>query len=124
MKINRQRNVCLFCGETVKGRIDKKFCDDSCRNSYNNSANRDSNNFMRRINRVLRKNRRLLKIFNPNGKAKVTREKLLSAGFNFSYYTNTYQTKAGKQYRFVYDQGYLKIGENLYALVEKLEYVD
>lgn len=124
MKMNEEQNVCLFCGETVKGRIDKKYCDDSCRNSYNNRANRDSNNFMRRINRILRKNRRLLKTYNPTGKARVTREQLLSAGFNFSYYTNTYQTKSGKTYRFVYDQGYLKIGTNQYAIVEKLEYVD
>lgn len=124
MIINRKRNECLYCGETVKGRIDKKFCDDNCRNSHNNNINRDANNFMRRINRILRKNRRLLKEMNPNGKSKTTREKLLSAGFNFSYYTNTYKTKAGKVYYFVYDQGYLQIDANTYALVEKLEYVD
>lgn len=124
MKINRKRNECLYCKELVRGRIDKKFCNDNCRNSYNNQVNRHTNNFVRRINRILSKNRRLLKEFNPNGKARVTRERLLSAGFNFSYYTNVYQTKAGKVYYFVYDQGYLKIGPNQYALVEKLEYVD
>ena len=28
--------VCLACGKPLKGRIDKKFCDDYCRNNYNN----------------------------------------------------------------------------------------
>lgn len=123
MIVNRKRNKCNYCGEEVKGRIDKKFCDESCRNTYNNNINRDANKFMSRINRILRKNRRLLKELNPNGKAKVSREKLLSNGFNFNYYTNTFQTKSGKVYRFVFDQGYLKIGANEYVLIEKLEYV-
>ena len=122
--MNRKRNSCLYCKKEIKGRIDKKFCDNSCRNSFNNSNNRDANRFMNRINRILRKNRRILAEFNPNGKSKVTREKLLSAGFNFSYYTNTYHTKAGKTYRFCYEQGYLKISDREFALVEKLEYVD
>jgi len=124
MITNRKRNKCIYCGEEVKGRIDKKFCDESCRNTYNNNINRDANKFMSRINRILRKNRRLLKELNPNGKAKVSREKLLSNGFNFSYYTNTFHTKSGKTYHFVYDQGYLKISQYEYVLIEKLEYVD
>lgn len=28
--------TCLNCDKTLKGRTDKKFCDDYCRNSYNN----------------------------------------------------------------------------------------
>lgn len=28
---------CLFCGSELKGRSDKKFCNDFCRNNYNNS---------------------------------------------------------------------------------------
>ena len=27
---------CLSCGKLLKGRVDKKFCDDYCRNNYNN----------------------------------------------------------------------------------------
>ena len=28
-----QQAYCLYCGKPVKGRIDKKFCDDWCRNA-------------------------------------------------------------------------------------------
>ncbi len=46
---------CLECEEAIKGREDKKFCSDGCRNAYNNKINKDSTNFMRNVNNKLRK---------------------------------------------------------------------
>ena len=37
------------------GRADKKFCSDGCRNSHNNTLNKDSSNLVRNINNRLRK---------------------------------------------------------------------
>jgi hypothetical protein len=34
--------TCLQCGTELRGRIDKKFCDDQCRTAYNNSIKTDS----------------------------------------------------------------------------------
>jgi len=51
---------CFECGEPLKGRIDKKFCDDACRNSYNNRVNKDTKNLIRNTNNRLRKNYRIL----------------------------------------------------------------
>ncbi len=78
---------------------------------------------MRNINNILRKNRRILAQLNPKGKSKVHRDKLLELGFKFSYFTNEYVTKAGKGYRFCYEQGYLELYNDWYALVIKNEYV-
>jgi len=47
---------CLECGEPIKGRSDKKFCGDYCRNVYNNKINTDSKNLIRNKNNRLRKN--------------------------------------------------------------------
>lgn len=33
---------CLECGEKIVGRADKKFCNDYCRNAYNNNLHKDS----------------------------------------------------------------------------------
>ena len=115
---------CLECKVKISGRSDKKYCSDDCRNSYNNRLNRDSNNLMRNINNILRKNHRILKRMNPNGKRKVSGRKLHEAGFNFNYFTNLYMTKAGKVYHFCYDQGYLALSNDTYALVERMDYVD
>lgn len=106
------------------GRADKKYCSDQCRSSYHNRLNSDQTNFMRNINNILRKNRRILLELNPNGKARVHKNKLLEQGFNFSYLTNEYKTKAGKTYRFCYDQGYLELDNGFYTLVVRKEYVD
>ena len=116
--------VCLECGTSIFGRADKKFCSPQCRNDYNNKLRTDVNNYVRRINNTLRKNRRILSELNPSGKAKVQKEKLLAQGFDLNYFTNTYTTKAGAIYYFCYDQGYLPIDHDYYALVVKQEYVD
>ena len=48
----------------------------------------------------------------------------MERGFKFSYFTNIYKTKAGKEYYFVYDQGYLELEDNYYALVIRKSYVE
>lgn len=115
---------CLECGKPIIGRVDKKYCNDLCRNAYNNARNRDQSNLMRRVNGILRKNRSILEALNPDGKGKVGKELLLRNGFNFSYFTNVYTTHTGKQYFFCYEQGYLPIENDFVALVVKKEYID
>lgn len=111
--------TCLECGEKIVGREDKKFCSDSCRNSYNNKINKDSNNYMRNINNKLRKNYRILSGLNVDGKSKTTKAKLLSKGFDFEFMTNVLHTKSGNTYYFVYDQGYMYLDNDFYMLVKK-----
>ena len=71
---------CSECETELMGRIDKKFCNDQCRNIYNNRENRDSNEYVRKVNTILRKNRRILEKLNPNEKSKTTKEELLLEG--------------------------------------------
>lgn len=114
---------CKECGDKLRGRKDQKFCSDQCRNTFNNRLNEDANNYVRRINNILRKNRRILAKLNPNGKVTVDGISLAEEGFNFHYYTNIYQTKKGDSYHFCYDQGYLKVDDDKYMLVVKQDYV-
>ena len=120
---NQEKNECLECGKPLIGRSDKRFCDDSCRNANYNKSNRSTSNYMRKVNRILSKNRLILEGLNPNKTTKVSRKKLTTEGFNFDFYTNIYQTKNGKTYFFCYDHGYLDLGNDRFALVVKKEYV-
>lgn len=113
------QKACPECGEKIIGRIDKKFCSDYCRNSFNNNLNKDSKNLLRNINNKLRKNYRILEELNPNDKTRSSKARLLSKGFSFEYFTNIYTTKKGKVYYFVYDQGYLPLEDESYALVKR-----
>ena len=114
---------CQECSMKLSGRKDQKFCSDYCRNTFNNRQNEDATKYVRRINNILRKNRRILETLNPKGKITVEGISLAEEGFNFHYYTNIYTTKTGSQYFFCYDQGYLKVGSDRYMLVKKQDYV-
>jgi hypothetical protein len=116
--------LCLECEKSLIGRIDKKFCNDMCRNSYNNNLNKAANEYVRKVNVILRKNRRILSsLMYGSDKGKATKEQLLLNGFNFYYYTNIYKTKQGKKYYFNYELGYLELEDEQFALVKKQEYV-
>jgi hypothetical protein len=114
-----EKRKCLECGEAFNGRVDKKFCSDLCRNAYNNKLNSDHVNYVRNINNILRKNRRIIEELLPEETAKVSQQKLIDKGFNFNYHTNTYLTKAGALYVFCYDYGYLKLDDQFYMLVKR-----
>lgn len=109
---------CLDCGEAITGRMDKKFCSDMCRNNYNNRLNSDVNNYVRNVNNILRKNRRILSELTPaEGKINVHKDKLVNKGFSFNYFTHIYTTQKGSSYRFVYEYGYLQLENDFYMLV-------
>ncbi|QSE95902.1 DUF2116 family Zn-ribbon domain-containing protein [Fulvivirga lutea] len=116
-----EEKECIECGTKIFGRNDKKFCSDQCRNSYNNRLNSDSNNYIRKVNNTLRKNRRILEKLTPNGKSKAPKAKLLEHGFDFNFHTNTYITKAGATYYFCYEYGYLELENDWLALVKRDE---
>jgi hypothetical protein len=115
---------CKQCGKVLKGRIDKKFCDDSCRNNYNNAQNSDSTNLIRNINAILKKNRKILESFiakSDKDMVKATKEKLIEAGFNFKHLTHTYKNKQGNLYIFCYEYGYLPLENDWMLLVHRKE---
>lgn len=114
-----ENRECLECKAPVKGRIDKKFCSDYCRNTYNNKVNKESKNLIRNINNRLRKNYKVLTALNVEGKTKVSRNKLYDRGFDFNLFTSMYTTKAGKSYYYIYDQGYLALENELFLLIKK-----
>lgn len=112
---------CIECGITIHGRVDKKFCSDSCRNAYNNKSRLAETALMQKINNILKRNRQILKELTPEGKAKTSLKKLMELGFSFEYHTSTYTTKTGNTYYFCYEYGYLALEDNKFALVKKIE---
>lgn len=111
--------VCQECNTNFHGRSDAKFCSDMCRNAYNNRKHSYSTPYIRKINSILRKNRRILQSMNPDGKTKMPRQKLISKGFDFTYHTNTYTSKKGNHYFFCYEEGYMAIDEDWLVLVRQ-----
>lgn len=115
------KRACPECGEPIKGRSDKKFCSDLCRNAHNNKINADTTNYVRNVNNILKRNRRIIEELTPEGKASVPKSKLNAKGFDFGFYTNTFTNKNGDTYYFCYEYGYLPIKGDYYFLVKRKE---
>ena len=120
-----ESRTCLTCGKDLKGRIDKKFCDDYCRNNYNNRQRAKTNcsSLVRSINNGLLKNRKILESVLPENKesAKANLDKLHRLGFQFKYMTHIYTNRTGKTYFFCYDYGYRPLENKWYLVVKQKE---
>lgn len=119
---NHANRLCQTCGKPLRGRMDKKFCDDSCRNTFNNKAQSEANDFVRQVNLVLKKNRRILAdLLGQEKMLKIPLQQLREKGFHFHYQTHCYTTQKGQTYYFCYEYGLLPLEKNTFLLVKKNE---
>jgi hypothetical protein len=119
----KEDRTCILCDKALKGRSDKKFCDDYCRAAYNNDLKSVANNYVRNVNHALGKNRRILENLLQEGKftAKASRDKLIEKGFQFKYHTYLYIAKNGNTYHYCYEYGYLPLENNWFLIVKRNE---
>jgi hypothetical protein len=106
------------------GRTDKKYCDDQCRNAFNNKLKRQHEKLILDTNKILRKNRSILQQLNPVGKTTIRTEYLVKLGFDFRYFTHLFTTKNNNDYRFCYEYGYFKIDDEKTLIVNWQPYME
>ena len=121
--------TCLQCSKPITGRLDKKYCNDYCRNSYNNQIKRASDQQIQKVNSLIRKNRRILKTLCPAGKARVSKELLDSMGYNYRFFSGIYWSPAPNKlvYFICYDYAFSPLneeGKNIALIVCKEDYFD
>src|SRR5690606_26101227 len=102
MEMLSSKKICNNCSSPIRGRTDKKFCDENCRNNFNNRLNAERNNLIRNINNTLGRNRRILAEFTgDDGKAvDVPVQKLLNRGYHLSFCTHKAKCKKGREFIF------------------------
>jgi hypothetical protein len=122
--ISAVEKKCLDCGDIIRGRTDKKFCSDQCRNNYNNRLNRDTNNFVRNVHGLLRKNRRILSDLYNDNKVRVHKDALFALGFNFSFFTHIIESADGKKIRYCFEYGFTDTGNDFLELKYNSQYLD
>lgn len=118
--ISSTPKTCINCSNKIKGRTDKKFCDENCRNSYNNRINAQRNNLIRNINNALCKNRRILAEFaGPSGRASnIPFQVLLNRGYHLMFFTHKSTSCKGREFIFCYDHGFHKLPNNRCLIVK------
>lgn len=114
--------TCKECEEVLRGRTDKRFCNDGCRNAYNNRENSKDSDILKKINNQLRKNRKILRTLLAEEKMlKTNKSKLLAEGFSLKYHTHRIITLKGQEYIFCYEYGYLDLGNDYILIVKSKE---
>lgn len=117
MESNR---TCLQCKKPLSGRRDKKFCDDQCRNDFNNQRYDVDSEEVKQIVGILKRNRKILADrLTPEGKTRLSKKVLTEAGFNFNFITHTYTTQAGAVYRYCFEYGYLPLEGDFFLVVKR-----
>jgi len=114
---------CKYCDKPIdllKGRRDRQFCDERCKNAYHNKIAFEEEKEVKRINKILKRNREILK--KMNARKEVTKERLLKAGFDFTYFTHhKFTIHYHYQYTFCYDYGYRAVKPESYKVVKAFE---
>ena len=120
MEVTLIQKKCLACDKVLHGRADKKFCNDYCRNAYNNNLKSANSTIVRNINNSLLKNRRILEgTLGDEETKKIAKDKLLQQGFQTKYITHTYTNKKGDVYFFCYEYGYLSLEHDVFLIVKR-----
>jgi hypothetical protein len=123
-------NNCWQCHKPLFGRTDKKFCNDTCRNTYNRKAQQgelvDEPGFIRQITQAIRKNRKILeRIAAPRQlPCPVSRHLLIEAGFHFKFFTSIRQQKDGSIYYFCFEFGWKETEDQKCILVCNYDQAD
>lgn len=115
---------CICCRQTLRGRSDKKFCSDYCRNTHHNQLNSNGNNYMRNINHCLRRNRRILLECFQSAKPmfKIPVQQLAGKGFLFNYHTHEQCNRKGSKTFFCYELGYRLLDKDQVLIVKDTHY--
>ncbi|RYZ18457.1 MAG: hypothetical protein EOO10_25725 [Chitinophagaceae bacterium] len=119
--ISSEKKTCINCKGIIKGRTDKKFCNENCRNSFNNRLHADRNNLIRNINNALGRNRRILAEFaGEDGKARdIPFQKLLNRGYHLNFSTHKVHCKKGREFVFCYDHGFHRRNDDRCIIVKQ-----
>jgi hypothetical protein len=118
---------CLQCDKPLSaGRSDKKFCNDYCRQAYNNKRKEQENKEIRHINLALKRNRRILKtLLKEHDEVVTDKETLLRSGFLFEFHTHhVISKKKSNEFLFCYNYGYHLTEGGKYKIVKRFEDAD
>jgi hypothetical protein len=116
-----ESRICLNCQEPIKkGRADRKFCDEGCKNEYHNKQKNDARQEILRIEVALKNNRRILKKVLASKKEEIVRtETLIKMGFDFMYHTHhAISTYKSNEYIFCFNYGYWKMDDERVKVVK------
>lgn len=115
---NETHTNCENCGRELFGRIDKRFCNDNCRNEFNRKKKQQeiqkANESMPEILKIIKRNYEILLSFGAieeGSEIFIPKETLLKKGFNFRFFTSIDERK---KYFYCFERGWREVFESIY----------
>jgi len=115
-------NTCGNCGKALFGRIDKRFCNDNCRNSYNRNKalleQKKAHDNLPEIFRIIKRNYEILQRYEldkmPIGRIiLMDKNDLIEAGFNFRFCTSIYYKTGSIPWKFCFELGWQEFDDGV-----------
>ncbi len=115
---------CRECHESLRGRRDKQFCDDSCRAKHHRRTNKP-NPLIRHVENVLLKNRSILKELKGSVQKETSSDRhfewLRRHGFDFNFHTHVQSLPDGRLAIMCFEEGYVVDDEGVRPWSDKNE---
>lgn len=108
---------CAFCNKPLHGRSDQRFCNDTCRNTYNRNIRKaervSPHHNTKQIFEIIKKNYEILKknshpdvIVDHNRHQYYDINDFYATGINTKFITSIYVDETGDSWNCVFDRGY------------------
>lgn len=111
---------CLHCGRTITyGRTDRKFCSDSCKNTYNNFLRKVHCTYKTRIDKAIARNYTILNNLVKLKVDQITMAEAQAMGFNPCFVTS-HSKESGHSLYTCYDISF-RISESRIFNIRRLE---
>jgi len=116
---NAEEKHCENCGKVLFGRTDKRFCNDTCRNTFNREKHLrekvKENENLPEILRIIKRNYQILQSMRHGPleeglQVYMPVKELIKEGFNFKYFTSIYEDEDGL-WRFCFERGWREVDE-------------
>ena len=119
---SKKSGCCLECGHSIQyGRSDKKFCSDSCKNSWHNRQRKEFLKVHSKVLHVLDKNYSILEHCLLKGKTSLDLGDAVQWGFNPEYITGLRSYRMRMEFR-CFDIKYLRSDNKIYN-IEKVPFI-
>lgn len=115
LKAKEKEKHCEECGKPLFGRTDKRFCNDTCRNTFNREkAAREAVKAHENLPEIFRAIKNNYEILQTYGLHKLRKDEfrytatkeLLDQGFHFKFFTSQYIDSKGTRYNCCFELGW------------------
>ena len=99
--------ICKECGKELRGRSDKKFCSDMCRNAFHNKKRKTELIKIAEVNKILIRNNRIFNKFLSENEAFVDINQAINEGVDLTHFTSIQTNPIGEICFVCYDTGFV-----------------